>query len=247
MNTSTWLTLPRVGFDTETTGRDPKDARLVTCSVVVQSPEGTQEKYYWLADPGVDIPEEASAIHGISTAQAQAEGRPVVEVLEEIAQLLCSYMARGIPVVAYNAGYDLTLLENELVRHGLPRLSERLGGEIFPVIDPYFLDRWGDRYRKSSGRRKLINLVELYGCTTSENFHNAEEDVLATLRLLDAMIHSEHLTREIHRIHGIEGGLAGMSLRELHNAADEAHRNLITFIRSKNPERQTESLEWPIY
>ena len=80
-----WTELPIIGFDTETTGIRPDQDRLVTCSIVEVLPGGTINKSYWLADPGVEIPERASAVHGITTAQAREHGRPVAEVLEEVA------------------------------------------------------------------------------------------------------------------------------------------------------------------
>ena len=150
-----WSEESIIGFDTETTGIRPKKDRLVTCSIVLVSPEGV-DKHYWLADPGVEIPERASAIHGITTAQARSQGRPIGEVLEEIATTLAEHMAAGRPAVAFNATYDFTLLEAELGRHGLQPLVERLGGEVFPVVDPYLLDRSVDRYRK--GKRRLEDL-----------------------------------------------------------------------------------------
>lgn len=246
--TISWIDLPRIGFDTETTGRDPRYARLVTCSIVEREPDGTLTRHYWLADPGVEIPPETTAIHGISTRQARAEGRDIGEVLTEISDLLFSFLSKGYPVVAYNAGYDLTLLECELARHELPTLRERLGGDITPVIDPYFLDRWGDKFRKgSSGKRKLIDLVNLYGCASADNFHNAEDDVLATLRLLDAMVTSERLTGEIERIHGISGGLGAISLEDLQKASATAHSDLMAFLHRVKPGIVTESDTWPIY
>ncbi|WP_418982911.1 DNA polymerase III subunit epsilon, partial [Actinotignum sanguinis] len=131
-------------------------------------------------------PEAASRVHGITTEQARSEGRPITEVLGEIADVLGAQLAAGQPVVAFNASYDFTLLESELARHGLPTLSQRLGGDIFPVIDPYLLDRGVDRYRK--GKRRLENLVMHYGVFQDDSFHNAEADVVATLRVLGAML-----------------------------------------------------------
>lgn len=180
-----WTTLPLIGFDTETTGVDPRRDRLVTCSLVRVDSEGSSRQY-WLADPGVEIPEAASQVHGITTEQSRMEGRPIAEVLGEIADVLGAQLAAGQPVVAFNASYDFTLLESELARHGLPTLSQRLGGEIFPVIDPYLLDRGVDRYRK--GKRRLENLVMHYGVFQDDSFHNAEADVVATLRVLEAML-----------------------------------------------------------
>ena len=93
-----WSEESIIGFDTETTGIRPKKDRLVTCSIVLVSPEGV-DKHYWLADPGVEIPERASAIHGITTAQARSQGRPIGEVLEEIATTLAEHMAAGRRVI----------------------------------------------------------------------------------------------------------------------------------------------------
>lgn len=105
-----WTQQPIIGFDTETTGVRPLDDRLVTCSLIKAEENGI-ERRYWLADPGVEIPEQAANVHGISTEKARSEGRPVGEVLAEIADILAEHMAAGNPVVAFNASYDFTLLE----------------------------------------------------------------------------------------------------------------------------------------
>lgn len=246
---ASWTSLPRIGFDTETTGRNPKEARLVTCSIVYRSNTGTLEKRYWLADPGVEIPLETTRVHGITTEQARSEGRPIDEVLEEVAAVLAGHMKRGFPVVAYNAGYDCTLIECELARHQLPTLTERLGGEVFPVIDPYLLDRWLDQYRK--GKRRLTDLVEHYGCESSEHFHNAEEDVLATLRVLDAMIESSELAGKVEEKFPGQGlSLTTLSLRQLHDGARQAHASLASYFNQKairEGRKTNESSQWPIY
>lgn len=180
-----WSNNPILGFDTETTGIDPTEDRLVTASVVLVDGESVT-KHYWLADPGVEIPLQSQNVHGISTEKARREGRPVREVLEEIADLLANHLLSGYPIVAYNASYDLTLIESELARHDLRTLEERINGKISPVIDPYMLDRSLDRYRK--GKRRLENLAEHYGVADEDSFHNAEADVLATLRVLGAIL-----------------------------------------------------------
>ena len=65
----------------------------------------------WLADPGVEIPEQASAVHGITTERARTEGRPAADVVAEIIAAIRAVFARGVPLVVYNAPYDLTLLD----------------------------------------------------------------------------------------------------------------------------------------
>ncbi|MFD4144947.1 exonuclease domain-containing protein [Streptomyces goshikiensis] len=66
-----------VGFDLETTGTEPGESRIVTAAVVEVRGGEVRERRGRLADPGIPIPERASAVHGISTARAVVEGRPV--------------------------------------------------------------------------------------------------------------------------------------------------------------------------
>ena len=96
-----------VVFDTETTGLDTRHARIVTAYVGVIGSQGEAvEAHSWLADPGVVIPDQATAVHGITTEVAQRDGRPAGEVVNEIRSALEGYLSRGFPVVAYNASYD---------------------------------------------------------------------------------------------------------------------------------------------
>ncbi|MCS0635471.1 3'-5' exonuclease [Streptomyces sp. LP05-1] len=174
-----------VGFDLETTGTDPREARIVTAAIVeVRAGEVTARRQ-WLADPGVRIPAQASAIHGISTERAAADGRPGREVAEELAEALTGYWARGVPVVAYNAAFDLTLLAAELLRYGLPSLGDRLGGApAGPVIDPYTIDRAVDRYRR--GKRNLEAVCGEYGVRL-DGAHEAAADALAAVLVARAI------------------------------------------------------------
>ncbi|MFT0846531.1 exonuclease domain-containing protein [Actinomycetaceae bacterium L2_0104] len=215
-----WTSLPIIGFDTETTGVRPLEDRLVTCSIIRATEDGI-ERRYWLADPGVEIPAQAASVHGISTEKAHEEGRPVVEVLEEIASVLAEHMGRGNPVVAFNASYDLTLLESELARHSLPTLENRLGGRLAPVVDPYLLDKSVDRYRK--GKRRLEDLCRHYGVSDEDNFHNAEADVIATLRLLGALVRKYP-------------ELAGKSLEEIQAMEAASHADFISYLNRRAAE-----------
>ncbi|KUJ39045.1 exonuclease domain-containing protein [Streptomyces sp. NPDC003631] len=174
-----------IGFDLETTGTDPYEARIVTGAVIEVRDGQPLGRRDWLADPGVEIPADAVAVHGISTERAAAEGRPADQVADAIADVLVTYWKTGVPVVAYNAAFDLTLLSAELRRHGLPSLRDRLGGaEPGPVIDPYTIDRWADRYRR--GKRNLEAVCTEYGVAL-DAAHNAAADALAAARLAGAI------------------------------------------------------------
>ncbi|GHJ41027.1 exonuclease domain-containing protein [Streptomyces sp. TS71-3] len=179
-----WHTELLIGFDLETTGTDPARARIVTGAVIEIGDGRPLGRKEWLADPGVPIPPEATAVHGISDARA-ATGRPADEVADAMASVLCDAWRTGTPVVAYNATFDLTLLAAELRRHGLPSLRDRLdGADPSPVIDPYTIDRTVDRYRR--GKRTLEAVCAEYGVPL-EGAHDAAADALAAARLACAI------------------------------------------------------------
>ncbi|WP_037671648.1 3'-5' exonuclease [Streptomyces griseus] len=174
-----------IGFDLETTGTDPRQARIVTGAVIEVRAGKVLGHREWLADPGVEIPADAVAVHGISNERAVTEGRPADQVADAIADVLVSYWKTGVPVVAYNAAFDLTLLSAELRRHALPSLRDRLGGpDPAPVIDPYTIDRWADRYRR--GKRNLEAVCAEYGVTL-DTAHDASSDALAAAHLASAI------------------------------------------------------------
>lgn len=179
-----WASGPLLGFDTETTGVRPATDRIVTAALVMRDGSGTHERT-WLLNPGVEIPDAAVAIHGITTEHARAHGADPRVALEEIADALASALLAGTPIVAFNAGFDLEILAHELDRHGLASIASRLGREARPIIDPLVLDRAVDRYRK--GKRTLGDLMQVYGIATSSNLHTAEVDVAATLDVLAAL------------------------------------------------------------
>ncbi|MDR2378311.1 MAG: DNA polymerase III subunit epsilon [Bifidobacteriaceae bacterium] len=173
------------GFDTETTGVSTDRDRIVTAALVWRGAGVAEAAVTWLIDPGVEIPPQATAVHGITTERARAEGRAPAQALEEVAGRLAAALAEGWAVLAFNAAYDLRILKAELERHGLATLEERLGGEVEPVIDPLVIDRGVDRYRK--GKRKLGDLMAVYGVSPSSNLHDALEDVRQAIAVFDAI------------------------------------------------------------
>ncbi|MCD0481533.1 3'-5' exonuclease [Streptacidiphilus sp. ASG 303] len=192
-----WWHEPLVGFDLETTGTDPDTSRIVTAALVDTKGGEPVHTTAWLVDPGVPIPSEAAAIHGISTERAAAEGRPAPGAVGEIAELLCRRLETGVPVVAFNAPFDLSLLDAELRRHGLPSLEERLGGRpVGPVLDPLVVDRSVDRYRR--GSRSLQSVCGVYGVELADA-HEAGSDALAAVRV--AVRLAERYPRQVGEPH----------------------------------------------
>ncbi len=171
----------RIGvFDLETTGIDVETSRIVSACIAILDESGDLvTRWDWLADPGIEIPEGASAVHGITTERARAEGRSAAQVVAEIAQTLRALFALGIPLVVYNAPYDLSLLDRESRRHRLEPLAF-----VSPVIDPLVLDKAVDRYRK--GKRTLEVTAELYGVSL-DDAHDAGSDAIAAGRVALAL------------------------------------------------------------
>ncbi|WP_240423917.1 exonuclease domain-containing protein [Microbacterium halotolerans] len=167
-------------FDLETTGVDVENDRIVTAFVGVVDDEGQVGRTSsWIADPGIEIPDAAAAVHGVSTERARAEGRPAGEVVAEIVETLRLLIAENIPVVAYNAAFDLSLLRHEAVRHAVPPLDAPR-----PIIDPLVIDKAVDRYRK--GKRTLDRAAEHYGVAL-DDAHEASADAIAAGRIAIAI------------------------------------------------------------
>lgn len=174
---SAWSEGRLVAFDVETTGVDYESDRIVTAAVSVIPARGSGEPVHheWLIDPGVEIPEGAAAVHGITTEHAREHGQDAAKALAEISQLLAEELARRAVLVAFNARFDLTMLDRELRRHGLATLT------VTRVVDPFVIDKHADRYRR--GKRTLGVLCELYDVSLGDDAHAADADALAAARL----------------------------------------------------------------
>jgi DNA polymerase-3 subunit epsilon len=185
-------------FDLETTGIDTETSRIVSAYIGVIDGMGEAKGVSWLADPGVEIPEQASAVHGITTERARAEGREAPEVVAEIVAVLRSLLAQGVPVVIYNAAYDLTLLNRECIRYGIEPLLDPS-----PIIDPLVIDRAVDRYRK--GKRTLEVAAEFYGVDLTDA-HDAQADAVAAGRVAQAISqrYFEQLGNDVHSLHAMQ-------------------------------------------
>ncbi|WKD59430.1 DNA polymerase III subunit epsilon [Corynebacterium caspium DSM 44850] len=158
-----------LSFDLETTSVDTSTARIVTSALVRIDASGASPQEL-LADPGVEIPAEATAIHGISTEYARTHGKPHEEVLKATIDAIQQAWAEGLGLVVYNAAYDLSVLralDPSFTVTGL-------------VYDPYVIDKLKDRYRK--GKRTLTDLAKHYNIKL-ENAHEATSDALASARI----------------------------------------------------------------
>lgn len=220
-----WHNSPMLAFDTETTGVDVETDRIVTAAVIAMA-DGRADTTEWLADPGIDIPAEATRVHGITTQFARAHGRPAKDVIVEVLAALSAAVEAGVPLVGHNIVYDLTISDREARRHLGVDLYEALGGTPF-VIDTMVLDRYTAPYRKrvseTQGPYQMRTTAETYGLGWDEDAaHGAAYDALMSGRVAWHMGRIAHLPRgerptwvRVLRT-SRHNHLADLSLAELH-------------------------------
>lgn len=176
-----WAKNPIAVFDLETTGLDHRTSRIVTACAALLNPDGSMngDDVSWLANPGVDIPAEATAVHGITNEMAKTQGTDLSVVVREICETLANYFAKGIPVVAYNAPYDFTILRQHAEDFDI-LWPENPG----PILDPLVLDKKLVQFRK--GKRRL-EIVAGYYNVSLDDAHNATADAIAAGHIAQAM------------------------------------------------------------
>lgn len=164
MSALKWHEDRQAGFDTETTGTSVHDDRIVTAAIVHHNPGQRPRTLSWLIDPGIDVPDEAAAVHGWTNDRIRTElaGFEAIrlndrrtplsraQALYEITGQVALAMSQRVPVVAANASFDLSLLEAENTRHGVDTLTARLGTDgIRGVVDPMVIEKQYDKFRKT--------------------------------------------------------------------------------------------------
>ncbi|MFL0578560.1 exonuclease domain-containing protein [Dietzia sp. 179-F 9C3 NHS] len=210
-------------FDLETTGPDPRTAHVVTSALIAIDGSHVVTRD-WLADPGVEIPEGATAVHGITTAHAREHGRPHEQVVAETVEGIRAGWREGRILVVFNAAFDLTIL-----RRWDPSF-EVLG----PVVDPFVVDRAVDPYRK--GKRTLEALCTHHGVRL-EGAHEAAADAIAAARLA-------------WRFLGEVPELGGTGWRELNARQARWHadrqRDFAAYLERTGKDSSGVNTEWPM-
>lgn len=190
-----WHLGPMACFDIESTGVDPFRDRIVTSAVIEVGKGRETRPFVWLLNPGIDIPEEATAVHGITTEMAAA-GQDPASGVADIATALLRCAGDGVPIVGHNVCYDLTLLWAECARHGHRELVTALEdlAERGPVIDTMVIEKHLDPFRPAApngkrpegacGKHTLVDCCRLWDIALDEaDAHGAEADALAAGRL----------------------------------------------------------------
>lgn len=184
---SPWVDCVVAFIDVETTGRDPALDRLVEVAVILGRSGAVFERKSWLINPGIPIPEESSAVHGIRDADV-ADKPSFGEVFPEILQAV----GGAIPA-AYNANFDKAFLLAELARlpgRGAAAMPPAFRREV-EWLDPLPFAR--EIYHDEQSRA-LSDVAERLGIRL-ERAHRATDDAEAALLVLYALGKDQRLPR----------------------------------------------------
>jgi len=179
------LQRPLVVLDLETTGIKVQTDRIVEISLLKLLPDGTNEIKARRLSPGIPIPAEATAIHGITDADVANENS-----FRQIARSLVAYL-EGCDVCGYIIwNFDLRMLVNEFKRAEV----------LFTVEGRHIIDPLRIFHQREP--RDLKAALKFYCRMEHEGAHGAEADVLAALLVLDSQVkHYEDLPRTIPELH----------------------------------------------
>ncbi|MDC1285442.1 DNA polymerase III subunit alpha [Flavobacteriaceae bacterium] len=177
-------------FDTETTGLPKRWKAPLTDSenwprciqiawqVHADSGELLSHEDYLIQPDGYTVPYDAEQIHGISTALAEQQGRPLAEVLA----LFSTALEQAEYVGGHNVTFDLNIMGAEFLRLG----------DHNPLEEAQVIDTCTEETAQlcqlpggRGGKFKLPTLTELYIHLFGAGFgeaHNATADVEATTR-----------------------------------------------------------------
>jgi DNA polymerase-3 subunit epsilon len=155
------MTTREIYYDTETTGINPKEERIVEIAAYDAS---TGQEFVQLVNPGIPIPKEATHVHHITDDMvAEAPGFAVV------GQEFIKFCEGDSILIAHNNdAFDIHFLRHELERNdiGFP--------ESWRFFDTL---KWARRYRPDLPRHSLQFLREMFEIPMN-NAHRALDDVV---------------------------------------------------------------------
>jgi DNA polymerase III subunit epsilon len=189
-----WHDLPIALLDVETTGRDASVDRVVEIGIVIARQGVVTARYNWLLHPGIPIPAEVTAIHGIKDEDVKDSPR-----FEAVAHEVAAALAGCIPA-AYNAPFDRAFIASEFGRSAIgaavPAPVE--GAPAAPTaaapalrkdvewIDPLV---WAREIQQGEKSRALGEVAARLGVKL-ENAHRASDDAEAAVMVLYSLAKS---------------------------------------------------------
>ena len=165
------LNRPLAFIDVETTGLRPYSDRIVELSILKIHPDGTEEYKSHRVNPGVSIPAETTAIHGITDADVASE-----PMFQQYAKSVRDFL-EDCDIAGFNAiKFDLPCLEAEFARANVE----------FSRNDRYFIDSQIIFHQREP--RNLQAAYQKYCNRDMVNAHSAEEDAKVSAEVLDGQL-----------------------------------------------------------
>lgn len=162
---------PLIFFDLETTGINIVKDRIVEISFVKVHPNGKEETKTRRINPGMPIPPESTAIHGISDEDVKD-----CPTFKEIAKSLATQI-EGCDLAGFNSNrFDIPMLAEEFLRAGVDIDFNR---RKFVDVQTIF---------HKMEQRTLSAAYKFYCNKELENAHTAEADTMATYEILKAQL-----------------------------------------------------------
>jgi DNA polymerase III subunit epsilon len=184
------LKRPLAFFDLETTGITITTDRILEIAIIKIMPDGEQVKKAFRLNPGIAIPEQSTAIHGITDADV-ADKPSFKQVANEIKQFLDNCDLAG-----YNSNrFDIPLLTEEFLRAGLDiNFKDRKMVDVQQIF-------------MKMEKRTLEAAYKFYCNKEIINAHSAEADTLATYEvLLGQLQRYPDLVNDVDALHDISKG-----------------------------------------
>ena len=173
-----WYTMPYTVLDTETTGVGDHD-RVIQLGLARFEQGKLVDSWSTLIWADVEVPEESTKIHGITTADL-ASAPTFVEAIPHVIRL-----CRGAWPAAYNASFDQRMFMASMKRTALTQMHDIYNVIVFdPMVrwfDPLVWVRHIDRFVK--GGNKLPQVCMRYGIELSKA-HDASSDAIAAGQVL---------------------------------------------------------------
>lgn len=162
---------PLVFFDLETTGIDIAKDRIVEISMVKVMPNGEEIVKTRRINPGMPIPPESTAIHGITDDDVKDCPK-----FKEIAKSLAAQI-EGCDLAGFNSNrFDIPMLAEEFLRAGV---DVDLNRRKFIDVQTIF---------HKMEQRNLTAAYKFYCNKDLANAHSAEADTMATYEVLKAQL-----------------------------------------------------------
>ena len=193
------LAKPIVFFDLETTGLDVATDRAIEIGLVRLNPDGSRESLVERVDPGIDIPEASTRVHGIHNDEVRGLfGKPR---LPKVAARIVDFFGDA-DLGGFNCiDFDLRLWVAECERHAIP--FDHRGRRVIDV-KLIFNAREPTWDRFLLGPRNLSAAVRHYCGRDLVGAHTAEADAAATIDVLLAQLQRyEDLPRDVEGLHAL--------------------------------------------